>query len=139
MKHGKRPTRAQKIRIKSHGLNPDHWLIVKDCRECFQIVHRTSGESRKLIQGREVVDKCITENYNVVIRMKTTTGKAKLTMNDDDQTATVTIKDTSGNDHIVEIDYVQILDAMKTKAELVEFISEDLGSKGEKCIAASEV
>ncbi|WP_420795748.1 DUF6906 family protein [Desulforamulus putei] len=48
MKHGKRPTRAQKIRIKSLGLNPDNWLVVKDCRECFQVVHKVSGKTRKI-------------------------------------------------------------------------------------------
>ena len=48
MKHGIRPTRIQKIRIKSHGLNPENWLVVKDCKECFQIVHKVSGKTRKL-------------------------------------------------------------------------------------------
>jgi hypothetical protein len=48
LKHGKRPTRAQKIRIKSLGLNPENWLVVKDCRECFEVIHRVSGKTRKL-------------------------------------------------------------------------------------------
>jgi sarcosine oxidase gamma subunit len=42
VKHGKNPTKAQKIRIKALGLNPDEWLVVKDCKDCFQLVHRVS-------------------------------------------------------------------------------------------------
>ena len=53
MKHGKNPTRRQKERIKKLGLNPENWLIVKDCQECFEIVHRLSGKTRKLIKQRE--------------------------------------------------------------------------------------
>ena len=48
LKHGKRPTRAQKIRIKSFGLNPENWLVVKDCKDCFEVVHRVSGKTRTL-------------------------------------------------------------------------------------------
>lgn len=48
MKHGKRPTKAQKIRIKSFKLNPDNWLVIKDCKDCFEVVHRVSGKIRKL-------------------------------------------------------------------------------------------
>lgn len=43
LKHGKNPTRQQKIRIKFHKLNPDNWLVVKDSIEIFEIVHRVSG------------------------------------------------------------------------------------------------
>lgn len=48
MKHGKRPTRAQKIRIKSLGLNPENWLVIKDCRDYFEVIHRISGNIRTL-------------------------------------------------------------------------------------------
>ncbi len=48
MKHGKRPTRAQKIRLKGYKLNPDNWLVVKDCREKFEIVNRLTGKIRTL-------------------------------------------------------------------------------------------
>lgn len=48
MKGGKRPTVAQKIRIKSYKLDPLAWLVCKDCAECFQIRHRVSGEVRTL-------------------------------------------------------------------------------------------
>jgi hypothetical protein len=48
MKHGKNPTVKQKERIKSLRLNPKHWLVVKDCPACFEIVHRVSGKTRRL-------------------------------------------------------------------------------------------
>ena len=48
LKHGKRPTRAQKQRLKSLGLNPDNWLIVKDCPECFVVENRISCKTRTL-------------------------------------------------------------------------------------------
>lgn len=51
MKHGKRPTKAQKIKLAKLGLNPDNWLIVKDCRDCFQVVNRDSGKPRSLKRG----------------------------------------------------------------------------------------
>lgn len=51
MRHGKRPTRAQKIRIKKLGLNPDNWLVITDHNGTFEIVHRLSGKARKLETG----------------------------------------------------------------------------------------
>lgn len=42
------PQELKKIRIKSLGLNPDNWLVVKDCNECFEVVHRVSGKVRTL-------------------------------------------------------------------------------------------
>lgn len=46
MKQGKRPTKAQKLRIKDMGLNYDNWLVVKDTPVLFEIVHRISGKTR---------------------------------------------------------------------------------------------
>lgn len=48
MKHGKNPSFKQRQRIKSLGLNPDEWMICKDCLDCFEIVHRETGEVRRL-------------------------------------------------------------------------------------------
>ncbi len=48
MKHGKNPTRKQKMFIKKNKFNPENWLIVKDCSECFEIVHRLTGNRRKI-------------------------------------------------------------------------------------------
>lgn len=30
--------------LKNYKLNPDNWLIVKDCSEKLEIVHRLSGK-----------------------------------------------------------------------------------------------
>ncbi|MEY8355233.1 hypothetical protein AALB39_18015 [Lachnospiraceae bacterium 54-53] len=40
MKNGKRPTLAQKKLLKSKGLVPENWLIVKDTPEVLEIVSR---------------------------------------------------------------------------------------------------
>lgn len=46
MKHGKKPTKRQRIRLSEHHLNPDNWLIVKDNPSEFIIIHRVSGKQR---------------------------------------------------------------------------------------------
>jgi len=51
MKHGKNPSKKQKMFLKESKLNPENWLIVKDYHECFEIVHRVTGKRRKL-KGR---------------------------------------------------------------------------------------
>ena len=48
MKHGKNPTKRQKIFLRKFKLNPENWLIVKDCAECFEIVNRLTGNRKKL-------------------------------------------------------------------------------------------
>lgn len=53
MKHGKNPTKRQKIFLRKLKLNPENWLIVKDCCECFEIVHRLTGNRRRLERGNE--------------------------------------------------------------------------------------
>lgn len=40
MKNGKLPTRKQKILMKSHGLQPDNWLVVKDLKDILEVVNR---------------------------------------------------------------------------------------------------
>lgn len=47
LKHGKRPTKKQKIRINELGFNSKDWLIVKDCNELFVIVNKQSNEIRE--------------------------------------------------------------------------------------------
>ena len=46
MKHGKNPTRAQKVIIKSMGLLPKNWLVCKDTTNEMVIEHRISGNMR---------------------------------------------------------------------------------------------
>ena len=38
MKNGKRPTLQQKLIMKSHGLQPDNWLVVKNTTEHLEVV-----------------------------------------------------------------------------------------------------
>lgn len=40
MKNGKVPTRNQKTIMKSHGLNYNNWLVVKDLPKTLEIVSR---------------------------------------------------------------------------------------------------
>lgn len=49
MKHGKKPTVAQRKLIASMGLNAENWLIVKDTPEAMQIVHRQSDSTVRTI------------------------------------------------------------------------------------------
>lgn len=49
MKQGKNPTRAQRNQIKTAGLNPNNWLIVKNHqhdKSQLHIVHRETGKPR---------------------------------------------------------------------------------------------
>ena len=52
MKHGKRPTVAQRKYIQSFRLNTENWLVVRDNNEEFVIRHRLSDKEMKL-QRRE--------------------------------------------------------------------------------------
>ncbi len=49
MKNGKKPTLKQKLLMRSHGLQPDNWLIVKNTPEYLEVVSRMS---LKKIGGR---------------------------------------------------------------------------------------
>lgn len=50
MKHGKRPTMAQKMLMKKWHLNCDNWLVVKDTPTEMEIVHRDTGKIRKIVK-----------------------------------------------------------------------------------------
>ena len=50
MKHGKKPTKKQYIFIKSRGLIPENWLVVKDTPEQMVLVHRHSDKTTRIIQ-----------------------------------------------------------------------------------------
>ena len=52
MKSGKRPTRAQKMLLRRHNLDPTNWLIVQDNPACFKILNRLSGNIRTLRRTR---------------------------------------------------------------------------------------
>lgn len=48
MKHGKNPTVAQKKLLKSLGLVPENWLIVKHTPDFLTVEHRISGAVRSI-------------------------------------------------------------------------------------------
>ncbi|ADY55109.1 hypothetical protein Sgly_0752 [Syntrophobotulus glycolicus DSM 8271] len=51
MKHGKNPTRKQKIMIKKVGLNPDNWLVVKNTTDQLCLINRESGRTKEIPYG----------------------------------------------------------------------------------------
>ena len=48
MKNGKRPTLNQKKMMKSHGLDSDKWLVVKDIQEFMEVVEKTALKKQQL-------------------------------------------------------------------------------------------
>ena len=55
MKHGKKPTLAQKKLMVKWRLDPTMWLVVKDTQVRMEIVHRLSDKTRKTIP-KEVME-----------------------------------------------------------------------------------
>lgn len=49
MKHGKKPTAAQRKYIQSKGLVPENWLVVKDTPTEMVLVHRHSDKTVRKI------------------------------------------------------------------------------------------
>lgn len=58
MKNGKRPTLQQKLIMRSHGLQPDNWLVVKNTTEYMEVV---SQMSLKKIGGKTKTRKLLKE------------------------------------------------------------------------------
>lgn len=48
MKHGKRPTRVQKIKLGNLGLNHSDWLVVREDKKEFLLENRKSKISKKV-------------------------------------------------------------------------------------------
>ena len=48
MKQGRRPTMAQKLRMKELGIIPENGLVSRNTPTEFVVVHRVSGEVRRL-------------------------------------------------------------------------------------------
>lgn len=48
-KHGKKPTREQKLLMQKWHLNPADWLVVKDTPQFMTLVHRYSDKTAKTI------------------------------------------------------------------------------------------
>ena len=57
MKNGKKPTLRQKKEIKSHGLDPKQWLVVKDLNDTMEVVSRRAlkkiGKAKTRILKKE--------------------------------------------------------------------------------------
>lgn len=47
MKNPKNPTRKQKERLKSLGMIPKNWLIIREY-PALEVMHRLSGKTRRL-------------------------------------------------------------------------------------------
>lgn len=48
MKHGKKPTRKQKMLIKSARLNCENWLVIKDSDDELVLQNRQTGKLRTI-------------------------------------------------------------------------------------------
>ena len=57
MRHGKKPTRAQRKLMEKWRLNPADWLVVTNTPEAMTIVHRHfDGKTKKIPKWRGVDD-----------------------------------------------------------------------------------
>lgn len=58
MKHGKKPTRAQKIRLGQAGLNPENWLVIRQKPGGEMVViHKHSERVRVVSTGTAISKK----------------------------------------------------------------------------------
>jgi len=55
MKHGKKPTAAQRKLIQKWNLDPANWLVVKDTPSEMVLIHRHFDSKTKVIPKGEVV------------------------------------------------------------------------------------
>jgi hypothetical protein len=49
MKHGRKPSRKQKIMLKECGLTPENWLVVRHLAGQLQLKNRTTGRMRVIL------------------------------------------------------------------------------------------
>lgn len=60
MKHGKKPTAAQRRLMEKRGLDSRVWLVVKDTPQNMELVHRHSDRTRRVLPKE--VSVCRTES-----------------------------------------------------------------------------
>lgn len=60
MKHGKKPTAAQRRLMEKRGLDSRVWLVVKDTPQNMELVHRCSDRTRRVLPKE--VSVCRTES-----------------------------------------------------------------------------
>lgn len=51
MKAGKKPTRQQRVFIKSNRLNPENWLVERNTATEMVLVHRHFDKTRTIKKG----------------------------------------------------------------------------------------
>ena len=61
MKHGKKPTVAQRRMMDKHGLGSGMWLVVKDTPQRMELVHRWSDRTRRVIPKE--VERCAEQDH----------------------------------------------------------------------------
>lgn len=47
MKHGKKPTREQKMMLKEAGLVPENWLVIKNMEDHIEVVSKSLYQMRQ--------------------------------------------------------------------------------------------
>jgi len=52
--NGRKPTRAEKILMKSRGLDAREWLVLLDYSDHYVLAHRHGNVNRVLPKGKEV-------------------------------------------------------------------------------------
>lgn len=56
MKHGKKPTREQKIMLKEAGLVPENWLVIKNMEDHIEVVSKKSlSDATKKPKIRKII------------------------------------------------------------------------------------
>lgn len=53
MKHGRKPTAAQRTLLQKRRLDPAVWLVVKDLPDRLELVHRLSDRTVKTVPKGE--------------------------------------------------------------------------------------
>lgn len=53
MKHGRKPTVAQRKLLQKRKLDPSMWLVVKDMPDRLELVHRQSDRTTKIVPKGE--------------------------------------------------------------------------------------
>lgn len=60
MKHGKAPTREQKIIIRNHGFVPENWLVVKNLPYSLEIVSKSALKNIEKKPKTKILSKNVT-------------------------------------------------------------------------------
>lgn len=63
MKNGKHPTLAQKKFMKSHGLDPEDHLVVKNTQKFLEVVSKTALKKQQIMGVKAHTKKIFYENH----------------------------------------------------------------------------